>query len=51
MELTRLLMRLFFIIIFIIAAINQFYIGNQTNGILWLILAQLYDNEIRNNKN
>ena len=37
-----------FVLIFVGLAINEFVSGSNTNGILWLILAQLYDNGVRN---
>lgn len=50
MEMTRkqklytVIVQLLFVIIFAGFAIWQFIEGNQTNGILWLILCQLYSN-------
>lgn len=33
---------------FFIAAVVNFYNGNQEAGLLWLILCQLYDNGVKN---
>lgn len=40
---TELIVRLLWGLLFVGLAIWQFIEGNQTNGILWLILTQLYD--------
>lgn len=45
LKLYKLVARLLFILMFLGLAIWEFTEGNQTDGILWLILCQVYDNK------
>lgn len=42
--LIKLFIRLTFTIIFLSVALYEIFYGDRTNGILWLILLQIYDN-------
>lgn len=38
----KLIIQIIVVIAFTLAAVVQFYIGNHTNGILWLIMCEVY---------